>query len=449
MTIIELQDILKNNGIAGVGGAGFPTYVKLNEKANTIILNCAECEPLLKLHQQLMKLHARQILEMLTLIAEVVCAKEIIIGVKAAYKETVEAINAELSAFPKVRIHLLKEVYPAGDEVILIYEATGKIVAPGQLPIDNEIVVFNVETIYNAYKALHFQEPVIYKYVTVAGAVEKPVTLKVPIGITVNELVAKAGGAVIANPSYVMGGPMTGKTVTGTSVITKTSNAIIVLPEEHYVIQKKNSNTSIDLKRAMSTCCQCEMCTDLCPRNLLGHPIEPHTFMRSATSGITRDVSPFLNTFYCSACGLCEMFSCIQGLAPASLIGQCKSGLQRNGVRPEKYTKEPKANKQRQYRGVPMERLIARLDLTRFENRAVLEEELVTTKDVKIMLSQHIGAPAVPCVQKGDRITAGQMIGEAKKDSLSLPVHTSIEGVVTQVTDQYIRIEAIHEKEAI
>ena len=94
------------------------------------------------------------------------------------------------------------------------------------------------------------------------------------------------------------------------SPVTKTTNAVLVLPREHSLIQKKNQNPAIGLKRAASACCQCQACTDLCPRHALGHPIEPHKFMRAAANRDFRDANPFVNTFFCSSCGLCELYSC-------------------------------------------------------------------------------------------------------------------------------------------
>ena len=125
---------------------------------------------------------------------------------------------------------------------------------------------------------------------------------------------------------------MTGRIVKSNDVITKTTNAILVLPPNQYIIKKRQNNPQISLKRAMSACCQCKMCTDLCPRNLLGHPIEPHKFMRNASSGITKDVSPYLGTFFCSGCGLCEMYSCFQGLNPRTLMGMVKGSLRKGGI---------------------------------------------------------------------------------------------------------------------
>ena len=147
MDIKELQKIIQESGVVGAGGAGFPTYVKIDQRANTIIMNCAECEPLLKLHRQLLKLHAYEIMKTFQMIAETVGAQEAIIGIKKSYKDTVEELNRHLGEFPNMRLALLDEVYPMGDEIVLIYEATGRVVRPGGLPIEEGVAVFNVETV--------------------------------------------------------------------------------------------------------------------------------------------------------------------------------------------------------------------------------------------------------------------------------------------------------------
>ena len=126
MDMKELSSIMQQNGIVGAGGAGFPTYAKLNENADTIILNCAECEPLLRLHRQLLEKYAQEIVDTFHLIGQAVGAKEVIIGIKKAYTKTIDALNQVITAYPEVRLGLLDEVYPAGDEVVLIYEVTGK-----------------------------------------------------------------------------------------------------------------------------------------------------------------------------------------------------------------------------------------------------------------------------------------------------------------------------------
>ncbi len=194
MDMKELSSILQQNGIVGAGGAGFPTYAKLDERAETIILNCAECEPLLRLHRQLLEKYAKEIIDTFHMIGETVGAKEVIIGIKKAYTATIEAVKAVMGQYPEVRLGLLDEVYPAGDEVVLIYETTGKVVRPGGLPIESGVAVFNVETVYNVYRALNEKTPVEDKLVSVVAEVEHPITVRVPIGTPLEEVVALAGG---------------------------------------------------------------------------------------------------------------------------------------------------------------------------------------------------------------------------------------------------------------
>ena len=170
MNLEQLKDILREAGVVGAGGAGFPTYAKLSEKADTLILNCAECEPLLRLHRQVLKLYTYEILSTLNEISKITGIKNVIIGVKASYKGTVEALNNEITSFENMRVCTLPEVYPAGDEVVLTYEATGRVVPAGQIPLSVGVTVLNVETVYNIYKAMN-GEPVTHKYVTVIGEV--------------------------------------------------------------------------------------------------------------------------------------------------------------------------------------------------------------------------------------------------------------------------------------
>ena len=442
MNISELGRIMRENGIVGAGGAGFPSYAKLNEKADTIILNCAECEPLLKLHRQVLEKYAFEIMTALTAVREATGAERVIIAVKPAYKGAVDAVKANLSSFSNIEIGFLPEVYPAGDEVITIYETTGRVVPPGAIPIEVGCIVYNVETMLNLYFAMTSGKPVTTKYVTIAGEVKKPVTLKVPLGMTVNELIELAGGVTVDNPVYISGGPMTGRICNGFDTITKTSNAILVMPKDHYIVLKRTQTTKVNVKRAMAACCQCQMCSDLCPRHLLGHPITPHMFMRSVSSGSAQDIKPLIDTMFCSACGLCEMYSCGQGLSPRTLIGDYKAALRKNGVPIPKGVEPKPVAPYRNERRVPMERLTARIGLTRYDVAAPLIDDEVAGKTVKIQLTQHIGAPAKPFAPVNDRVVAGQAIGGADDDKLGVKIHATISGTVTDVNDKFVTIKA-------
>ena len=223
--------------------------------------------------------------------------------------------------------------------------------------------------------------------------------------------------------------------------MTKTTNAVLVLPRDHQIVMKKQRTSAIDLKRAASICCQCNTCTDLCPRHNLGHPIDPARFKRAASAGDFRDVNPYIDSAFCSSCGVCEMYACPQSLAPRTLLADMKGGLRKAGIRPPQGVQPVPVQPSREYRKVPEERLMARLGLTKYDKDAPMDENVVPVSKVKILLSQHIGAPAQAIVKTGDMVTKGQMIAQ-HADGLSVSIHASISGKVTEVTDRHIIIAA-------
>lgn len=443
MELSELSKIFRENGIVGAGGAGFPTYGKLTDKIEIIVVNCAECEPLLKLHRQLLRDYAAEIIKAVSLIAETVGAKEVVFAIKGEYASTIEAVEYHLQDFDSkdftIRIKELVSSYPQGDEVVTIYEATGRVVRPGGLPIEQGVAVFNVETLYNAYQAAFLGQPVTSKVVSIVGEVENPVTVRVPLGMSIEAAVACAGKVTCDDPVYLIGGPMMGSFKSKLEPVTKTTNAVIVLPRSHSLVQKKNQNFKVALARSASSCCQCQTCTDLCPRHALGHPIQPHLFMRFAANRDFQSVEPFLNTMFCSSCGLCETYSCPQGLSPRSMMAEYKAGLRKAGVKPPVVEAAPVNDEVRNYRRVPEYRLEMRLGIHKYNKEAPLDNSVVDASKVKILLSQHIGGPASAVVKTGDYVTAGQLIGQAA-DGLSVNINSSIDGEVTEVTDKYIMI---------
>lgn len=436
MLMDELKGIARENGVVGAGGAGFPSYAKMTEKADTVILNCVECEPLLKLHRQLLALHADEIVQMLDEVRETMGAKEAVIGIKDTHANTIRALGEVLTDYPKVRICAVRATYPMGDEVILIYEATGRVIHPGGIPIDENVVVYNTETMYNLYRAVHQQIPVTNKLVSIVGEIDKPLTVRVPLGTTVKEAVSLAGKITVENPAYVMGGPMMGKPGTENTVITKTTNAIIILPDDHKLVRSIHKNMDVERRRAASSCCQCRTCTEMCPRHALGHPIEPHRIMRAVANHDVSDLSVFANAAYCSSCGLCENYACPQGLSPRSVIAEFKNGLRAAGIRAPK-TESSDVVPDRELKKAPVKRLKAKLGLYQYDVPAPFIDTTPVTKYVKILMSQHIGAPAKPFVKVGEQVKKGQKIADAA-EGLSVAVHCSIDGVVEKVNEKEV-----------
>ncbi len=444
MKVEELKSLIKDAGVAGAGGAGFPSYAKLNEKADTIILNCAECEPLFRLHRQLLERYSFEIISTLDLIRETLGASEFHIALKKGYKKTVEAVKRDIAAFKNGKVDYLQEVYPAGDEIVLIYDAIGKVVPAGGLPIDVGVIVYNVETVLNIYHALSGKK-VTHKYVTVGGAVKNPQTYCVPLGTPVQMLVDMAGGPTEDDIYILNGGPMTGNLLKDGDTVKKTTNGILLLPGDNPVIMKRRQNVGVLKRRTMSACCQCRMCTDMCPRNLLGYPIEPHKFMRGVKNDDATDTEAFLNTQYCSQCGICEMVACKQELNPRTLIGFAKTTMAKKGLRrPEKKEATPAA--ERNMRQLTTARLRHKLDLEKYNTACPLVDEQVKIDRLYISLSQNIGAPSAPCVKEGQVVKRGELIAQAPKDALGLPIHSPSDAKVLKISDTTIILQAAERK---
>ncbi len=438
MELKDLKILLREMGVVGAGGAGFPSYAKLTEQADTVLLNCAECEPLLKVHRQVLEEYTYEVLTALSEIVSATGAKRGIIAIKEHYHSTLRALEGEISNFSHLSIHKLQSVYPAGDEIILIKEVTGKTVNPGKLPVSVGVTVCNVESVYNIYRAMQGY-PVTDKYVTVAGEVKNPVTLCVPLGVKISEVIEAAGGITCSDAEYISGGPMMGRIVNPGDPITKTTNAILVLPKDHTVIQNKKLNAQINLRRAMSVCCQCRSCTELCSRHVIGYPVEPHLVMRVLSNGGKGDVKVLAGSMFCSGCGLCETYSCPQGLSPRAMIAEIKAIARENGIKPPENVEADLKVKDAEYKKVSVERLTARLGLKKYDVAAPLHENF-TAKSVKILLSQHLGAPAAAVVKEGDTVKKGDVIALAKENALSVNIHASIDGTVSVVNSKYIKI---------
>ncbi len=442
-----MQTRIQNAGVIGAGGAGFPTHVKLNTNAEYVLLNGAECEPLLRVDQQLMAVHPDEVLDGLFIAKEVTGASHAIIGVKGSHPEVIEILeNAIARRGLPVEVGTLPDVYPAGDEQVLVYELTGRIVPETGLPSAVGCVVINSETAYNIAAAAK-GVPVTEKYVTVSGDVPNPITLKVPVGTPLEQLLSAAGiTPPLEDLSIINGGPMMGGLLHPESnsvdcYVTKKTKGLIVLPSDHNLILKKQKTMDAAKRFNRSACEQCSMCTDLCPRHLLGHSTVPHKMVRAMAYGMPAD-EQVTAAQTCCQCNLCDYFSCPAGINPRMANLYYMTELRAEGVR---HTPKPEfqADPMRAYRQIPTKRLIARLGLRKYNVSAPLEEvPPFEVASVAISLHDHVGAPAVPSVSPGDRVTCGQCIANVPSGALGAPVHASISGNVSAITETHIFIEA-------
>ncbi len=434
MTATSIEQIALN-GVVGAGGAGFPTHVKLRAKAEFILLNAAECEPLLHKDKELLRAYPDEVLAGLRAGAELVGAREAVVGIKYKYHDVIDALRPKLG--PNMRIAELSDSYPAGDEFILVYDVTGRIIPPGKIPLAVNVVVINVETAYNVARG----RPVTEKFLTVAGAVAAPSTVRVPVGVTFREAIALAGGPTVSDPVALVGGAMMGRLSEDfNEPITKTTGGLIVLPRDHRLVERYRLPWKSIARIGASACDQCSFCTEFCPRYLLGHPIEPHKAMRSLVFNRVGEAN-VLGTQFCCECNLCTMMACPEDLDPKNVCTQNKRRLAKEGRKWEVAANPTRARTHLANRRVPIARLIRKLGLASFENKGPLRDQPYAASRVTLPLKQHAGAPAVPAVKVGDRVNVGDVVARPPDGQLGAVIHASIAGKVASVGEA-VTIEA-------
>jgi Na+-translocating ferredoxin:NAD+ oxidoreductase RnfC subunit len=303
-------------------------------------------------------------------------------------------------------------------------------VQAGNLPSTKGVIVYNVETLYNVAKAVIYGEKLTEKWLTIGGKVEKPLVVKVPIGMPVIDLFEKYAITVPEDCSVLDGGPSMGKLINPyTAVVTKTTKGLLILPNTCEAVVSKYIDGEKSIARAETACCQCTWCTDMCPRALLGYPLEPHKMVRTAKSAVVALPQMVLSASLCCGCGVCETLACCQGISPKAVINEYKVLLAKNKLRYIGKTDVGPAE-EREYRMIPSERWASVLGVAKFDKLPKFIGEQKDFTRVEILLRQHIGAPSVAIVKDGDSVQKGDKIAESA-EGLSLPQYASVSGKVT------------------
>ncbi len=437
-----LAEQVKRAGVVGAGGAGFPTHVKASARARWVIANGAECEPLLRVDQQLMISGASELIEGLELMGEAVGASKVVIALKKKYQGAVDALRGEIARRDsRVELFLMGSYYPAGDEHILVYEVTGLLVPEGGIPMDVGVVVDNVGTLINVCRAARGQ-PVTHRALTVAGEVRRPITLSVPVGAFVEDIIAAAGGATVDEYEVLDGGPIMGGFSAGQ--ISKKTTGLIVLPKDHKQVLYKRRAIENDVKMAAWACDQCRYCTDHCPRYLNGHRMEPHIIMRLVGQQRADCIPPedLAKAYLCCQCGVCGMYACPTTISPDKVIAGLMKTMKEKGVEKTLRNADLTPHPFKDGRKIPVSRFASRIGVKKYDRDAPLQKEPLFVKRVNIPLQQHVGVPCRPLVADGDRVEEGKMIGDVPPDALGAPIHASISGTVEHVFPDSIFIRA-------
>jgi Na+-translocating ferredoxin:NAD+ oxidoreductase RnfC subunit len=437
----DIVDKVRAAGVVGAGGAGFPTHVKLQFEVQRVLGNGASCEPLLTSDPYLMTHQPGLVLDGLQTVMDCTGSEDGTLCLKSKHTQALTALREKISDNGyggRISVFELADFYPAGDEFILVNEVLSKIVPEGGIPLNVLAVVSNVESLLNISRAMA-GIPVTDRYLTVCGEVHEPVVCKVPLGTPASVAIDLAGGSKIADYGIVMGGPMMGKVLSsGSNPITKTTSGIIVLHPHHNIIRDKRRGLDQMRFIAKSACTQCSRCTDLCPRYLIGHALEPHRIMRhlAYTPGMTGEVLE--DALICSECGVCEKFACPMMLSPREINAAVKQKLLKEGIKREPKRETYQVSPFNETRKIPLKRLMERLAITRYDTHPPFYGDDIQVKRVGIPLQQHLGKPAVPVVRAGDRVKKGDLIGEIPEGALGARVHASIEGKVESVGDMVV-----------
>lgn len=440
MELEELREKIRAAGVVGAGGAGFPTHMKLASGIDTVVINASECEPLLYTDFTILKRHLDTVLEGGEALRSALGAKRVVVGMK---RHTAADLGLKDGEKPEEHctVKAMPDVYPVGDEIILIYQTLGRVVPPGRLPSAAGVVVVNVETAYNVANSLR-GIPVTKKWITVGGDIPAPKVYRVPIDCSVQEVFRAAEITVPEGHVVIDGGPAMGNVVSaGAAAVTKKTKSLLILPEDNPAVVFKTASVSRLLKRTPSACCQCFHCTEICPRNLIGYPLEPHKTLRASEAEISSHPEDLASASLCSQCGVCTLVACCQGIAPSAVMGEVRQALRakRLGYRAGRGAG---VNPERENRMVPIETFKRRVGVTSFDRPTPFGGDLPVRQGLfRLPLSQHAGKPSVPVVQKGAKVSAGDLVAKADT-GISAALHTPVSGTVTAVTDARIEIAA-------
>ena len=288
----ELKDRLQAAGLVGMGGAAFPTHVKLSpppsEKIDTLILNGAECEPYLTADHRLMLEHARQIALGADVMRRILGLETVHVGIEANKPDAVQAFEALRGELPWLQVHGLKVKYPQGAEKQLIKAIVGREVPSAKLPLHVGCVVQNVGTAFAAYEALYLNKPLVERVLTLSGAaITRPANLRARIGTPLSHVAAQCGGPTDDLSKLVFGGPMMGKAVRSLDlpVLKNTSGVLFLTAAEAPVLDEED-------------CIRCGMCVTACPQGLTPCDLATHAEFEQV-AGLT-------DLFDCVECGSCN-----------------------------------------------------------------------------------------------------------------------------------------------
>ncbi len=407
---------------------------------DTIIVDGTGYKPLLETDRFLLESKPGNILQGLAFLVRTSGAGKAIIAINEAYSNAISGLKASSEITDRIHVFPIGDFYPAGDECVLVYEATGRIVPEGGTAFDAGCTIIDVESVLNIYDAVTGGEPVTKKWLTCTGDVRLPSIVRAHIGTPLEDVLDLCGGVKCDDFAVIIGNPLTGRVETDMKApVEKKTSGITVLSKDHMLVARKKTPLASVIRRSKSISRQDTVYTDLCPRYLLGYDIRVESILNQVHYGqVGTGESVVRGVFLCGECGLCDIYSGTPGRAPGLICAALKKKLIEKGYSPVFPDRMPVAHEMREGRKIPNGRISERLQLDAFSRALMLRVE---TEPVLVEISlRQDGVLSHPVVSVGERVAEKDIIAGAPVNGREVNVHASISGRVTFIDGERIVI---------
>lgn len=424
-------------GITGTAGAGLPFHDRLTRRVDVVVANGVACEPLLDADRAVLQRFPDAVLNALSTVAACTDASRLMVAVRGTDAPLLSALEQVRRKHPAVQIMRVEDTYPLGESGQLTLALLGRQVPSSGHPEDVGVMVVNAHTLWQFGEALR-DRPMTHRFVTVSGEVQQPQTLRVPLGVTVQELVEICGGHTlpggVADRAYVVGGPARARIVAAETPVVATTQSVMVLPSSHPVVTRATLPIEHMLTRAASMCAGCRQCTDRCPAHLGGYAIVPHLLMRGLTHRLETVSEVVTGASSCIGCRLCDVV-CPGNLSPGRIYGMVAADLRARGMGalPTQPPTDPLV--QGEARKVPRAHLIERLGVRAYARELPSHDGELLVKRVLLPL------PGLdPVVREGERVERGMPVALPTVPGQGVRLHAPIAGRVMSIRNAQLEL---------
>lgn len=400
------MEIRERAASAGVmDGSGTPLAPQLERRADVVIANGVDDEPLLGTSASLLAHRTEAVLQGLTAVASAVQATELLVAVRSSDVSALRALSRHQRTFPAIQLRPVEDVWPVGEPSLLTLRLTGRQVPASASPETVGVKVLELPTLVALSQASRGL-PMLARPLTVNGVVRAPQVCSAPLGMSFGAVIEACGG--LTQPDAVLweGGPLLGRPVSPAQGVGPGTRALLAFPPDHPVVTRRALPLEQAMQRAASSCGGCRQCTDRCPAWLVGGAISPHLLMRGLVHRQDHEPELVLGAGVCVGCRLCESI-CPVGLSPGRMYGVLRAELMSKGLTqlPTRPAGAPRA--EASDRQVERAWLVERLELKRWASPLPFSSGQL--KAARVVVG---GPDAVAHVVEGQRLTSGQRVAQ-------------------------------------